>query len=367
MRAVVKVINEAIRKADAECLPCDRVNLDYDRHREYLESEEHRAEDLFENPAPRGASILTADIDPSVPSILRYFLDGSRRTYKMADLIVRGRYLPLVAGQVGVAVVSRDTECKRLTPMRDFCFFESVLAFPKELATNEDLAALGSRIRQETGQSFVLIHYDVKADRDPIDLGIASIMNHMAGLELRAVQKLVEERMLSGYSMLVKDGPLQYKNLRGRGFDITQFRNVIGLSKTFRPSFAVGKGRGRQDVGALTVALELGERTPVFKTLEAEESRLIGMWYLRIRPRSRMSNPLEGIIKAECYAIEDQEVQDGLDSERVRTISAHLLRERNVTPYGQDSRWATHIYPVYCAERFIKASFLSDIRFEALF
>lgn len=364
---VTQVINKAIRMADAKCLPCDRINLDYDRHREYLESEEHRAEGLFEHPAPRGASILTAAIDPSVPSILRYFLDGSRRTYKMADLIVRGRYLPLLAGQVGVAVVFRDTERNRLKPMRDYCFFENVLAFPKELATKEDLDTLAHRIREETGQSFILIHYDVKADRDPIDLGIASIMYHMAGLELRAVQKLVEERMLSGYSMLVKDGPLQYKNLRGRGFDITQFRNVIGLSKTFRPSFAVGKGRGRQDVGALTVSLEMSERTPVYKTLEAEEGRLIGMWYLRIRPRSRMSNPLEGIIKAECYAIEDQEVQDGLDSERVRTISAHLLRERNVTPYGQDLRWATHIYPVYCAERFIKANLLSDIRFEAIF
>jgi hypothetical protein len=367
MKPIVKVINEAIRSADAECLPCDRVNLDYDRHREYLDSDEHRAEDLFENPAPRASAIPTTSIDPSIPSILRYFLDGSRRTYKMADLIVRGRYLPLVAGQVGVATMFRDVERKRLTPMRDFCFFESVLAFPNQLSTKDDLALLANRIREETGQSFALIHYNVKEDRDPVDLGVASIMAHMAGLELRAVQMLVEHQMLHSSSLLVKDGPLQYKHMKRRGFDITQFRNVIGLSKTFRPSFSVGKGRGRQDVGAMTVALEMGERTPVFKTLEAEEGRLIGMWYLRIRPRARMSNPLEGIVKAECYAIDDQEVQDGLDAERIRTISAHLLRERNVTPYGQDSRWATHIYPVFCAERFIKASLLSDIRFEALF
>jgi hypothetical protein len=218
------------------------VNLDYDRHREYLESEEHRAEDLFENPAPRGRTIPTATIDPSVPSILRHFLDGSRRTYKMADLIVRGRYLPLVAGQVGVAVVARDPERKRLTPMRDFCFFESVLAFPKELATRDDLDSLARRIRQETGQSFVLIHYDVKPDHDPIDLGIASIMYHMAGLELRVVQKLVQERMLNGYCMLVKDGPLQYKNLKGRGFDITQLRNVIGLSSVRSTGFTGRRG-----------------------------------------------------------------------------------------------------------------------------
>jgi hypothetical protein len=111
----------------------------------------------------------------------------------------------------------------------------------------------------------------------PSDLGIASIMYHMAGLELRAVQMLVEKQVLDSSSLLVKDGLLQYKNVRRRGFDITQFRNVIGLSKTFRPSFADGRGRGRQDVGAITVDLEMGERAPVFKTLEGEDGRLIGM------------------------------------------------------------------------------------------
>lgn len=80
-----------------------------------------------------------------------------------------------------------------------------------------------------------------------------------------------------------------------------------------------------------------------------------------------MTNPLQGIVKVECYAIDDRELQDGLDADRVNTISAYLLRERNVTPYGQDSRWASHIYPVYAAESFIKASFLSDTRFKALF
>jgi hypothetical protein len=367
MKPIVSVINEAIRAADAECLPCDRVNLDYHRHSEYVESHEHRAQDVFENPPPRGATIPTFLVGASIPSIFRFFLDGSRRTYKMADLIVRGRYLPLVAGQVGVAVLSRDAGGRRLTPLRQFCFFHSVLAFPHQLSTKDDLARLASRIKEQTGVSFELIHYEVKEERDPVDLGIASIMSFMAELELRAVQMLVNQQMLHSNSLLVKDGPLQYKYMKRRGFDVTQFRNVIGLSKRFRPSFAVGKGRGRQDVGTMTAGLLMGQRTPVFKTLEAEEGKAIGMWYLRLRPPERMPNPQDGIVKAECYAIDDQEIQEGLDSERICTISAHLLRERNVTPYGQDSRWATEIYPVYCAEQFIKASLLSDLRFEALF
>lgn len=365
MKSIVQVINETIRPAGAECLSCDRVNLDYDRHREYADSEEHRASDLFENPAPTSRTVRVLDIRNGIPSILRYFLDGSRRTYKVADLLVRGRYLPLIAGQVGVAVVHRDSGKGQVKPVRELCSFENVLAFPDQVTSPEDLESLSRRIQADSRCAFKLLRYTIKEDRDPIDLGIAKIMSHMADLELAAVHTLSDMRRLQSGSLLVKDGPLRYKNIKGRGFDVTQFRNVIGVSKTFRPSFALGTGRAKKDVGAITASLGFGERTPVFKTLE--EDRFIGMWYLRIRSPAKMTNPLQGILKVECYAIDDREAQDGLDAERVNMISAHLLRERNVTPYGQDLRWASHIYPVFAAESFIKASFLSDIRFEALF
>jgi hypothetical protein len=365
MKSIVQVINETIRPAGAECLPCDRVNLDYERYAEYRDSDEHRASEVFENPSPNSRTIRIADIGDGIPSILCYFLDGSRRTYKMADLLVRGRYLPLIAGQVGVAVVFRDTGADQVKPVRDFCSFRNVLAFPDQVTAPEDLDPLSRRIRTESRCAFELLRYTVKEDRDPVDLGIAKIMSFMANLELDAVHRLSDMRLLQNSSLLVKDGPLRYKNIKGRGFDVTQFRNVLGVSKTFRPSFTVGTGRSKRDVGAITAGLGMGERTPVFKTVE--EDRFIGMWYLRIRPQSKMTNPLQGIIKVECYAIDDREAQDGLDAERVNTISVHLLRERNVTPYGQDLRWASHIYPVFETESFIKASMLSDTCFKALF
>jgi hypothetical protein len=275
---------------------------------------------------------------------------------------VRGRYLPLIAGQVGVGVVLRDAGKDHVRPVRELCSFRNVLAFPDNF-THEDLRSISQQIRNESGCDFELLRYTVKEDHDPVDLGIAKIMSDMADHELAAVHRLSDMHLLHSSSLLVKDGPLRYK--RGRAFDVTQFRNVIGVSKTFRPSFAVGTGRSKRDVGTITASLDMGERTPVFKTLE--EDRFIGMWYLRIRPRVKMTNPLQGIVKIECYAIDDRETQNGLDADRVNTISAHLLRERNVTPYGQDTRWASHIYPIFAAESFIKASFLSDIRFKAWF
>jgi hypothetical protein len=365
MQRIIAVINDSIRRPGVECLPCDRVNLDYDRHREYADGEEHQATDLFEHPTPKYSTVDTPHIDVSIPSILRYFLDGSRRTYKIGDLLVKGRYLPLIAGQVGVAVVERRQSARPYVPLHEFCSFANAIAFPDQLASPDDLKRLANHIQEATGNRFELLRYNVKADHDPVDLGIARIMSFMADLELQAMHAMSQKQLLQTSAMLVKDGPLRYKNVRGRGFDYLQFRNVIGVSKTFRSSFPVGSGRRKKDVGAITSSLLMGERTPVFKSLE--EGRHIGMWYLRMRQPERMSHPLQGIIKMECYAVDRVEEQAGLESDRVTNISSHLLRERNVTAYGADTRWATHLYPVYVAENFIKANLLSDIRFEALF
>jgi len=364
VKPIIDIINNAVGQNDVKCLPCDRINLDYHNFSEYLDSDEHKAEDFFEHPLPPENRIAIRDTAYDLPSILKFFLDGSRKTYKIADLLVKGRYLPLVAGQVGVAVVERNSDM-RIQPCRDLCITKNVIAFPDQFTTQNDADALATRILIESGLSINVLRYKVKEERDPVDLAIAKIMSNMADRELGAVHTLSERCMLQSNSLLVKDGPLRYKNMKGRGFDITQFRNVIGLSKTFHPSFTIGRGRSKKDVGVVTSSLEYGERTRVFKTLE--EDKHIGMWYMRIRPKQRMANPLQGIVKVECYAIGAEEEELGLNSERVDTISAHLLRERNVTPYGRDSRWATHIYPVYQAETFIKSSFLSDVRFKAMF
>jgi hypothetical protein len=232
--------------------------------------------------------------------------------------------------------------------------------------TNPDeLELLTQQIAEQTGHRLKLLRYVVKTDRDPIDLGIARIMSYMADLELDAVHTLSERHLLQSDAILVKDGPLRYKNIKGRGFEITQFRNVLGLSKTFRPSFTVGTGRGKKDVGAVASDLAFGERTVVFKTIG--EEKFIGMWYMRLRSREGSMDPLQGVVKIECYAVDPDDEENGLDSERVSTISAHVLQERNVTPYGADSRWATHIYPIYQTESFIKSNLLSDLCFTAMF
>lgn len=351
-----------LEKEGFDCLPCERVNLDFDKFREYRDSDEHPAEKPFEDPPLPDYRIEVGEINPNIPTILRYFLDGSRKTYKVADVIKDGKYLPLIAGQVAVGVMERTFNGQQweLKPRRDFCKFERILAFPDKYA-KDDISGLEASINKHSPYTFSYLQYNVKPDRDPVDLGIAKIMSRMHDLEIATVQKMAEAHLLQPGKMLVIDGPLRFK----KKFDLVQFRNVIGLSKSFRPSFSVGSGRRKEDVGAITSTLEFGERTSVFKTLE--EEKVIGMWYLRIRPPKLMSNPLQGVIKMEIYATEPQEKENGFFQDKINTISKHILRERNVTPYGADSRWANHIYPIYLTERYLKSSFMSDILFEALF
>jgi hypothetical protein len=172
---------------------------------------------------------------------------------------------------------------------------------------------------------------------------------------------LAEKKFLQPNKVLIIDGPLRFSH---KFKDITQVRNVIGLSKSFRPNFNVGKGRNKVQVGTLASGLDFGERTTVFRTTFNEKT--IGVWYMRIHSRTFLTNPLQGVVKLECYAMSD-EIENNISVDRIDTYSAHLLRERNVTPYGVDTRWASHIYPIYTAENYIKNAFMSDIHFVNLF
>ena len=126
----------------------------------------------------------------------------------------------------------------------------------------------------------------------------------------------------------------------------------------------LGKGRGRQDLGNLTKGLDWKERTTVISPNKGEPTTH-GWWYVRLRPRDTAYSPLQGIVKIEVFAT-GTEKEDGVAEARADTIAAYVLQERNVTPYNADTRWASHIYPIYLAETYLRSSFLSHERFKSL-
>lgn len=115
--------------------------------------------------------------------------------------------------------------------------------------------------------------------------------------------------------------------------------------------------------------LPLYYRTPVAYFTDNDFFGDIGfaVWYIRIRDQSRTRTPFDGIIKVEKILVTKDEVANGMDSDLVDLLSAHLINERNPVCYGSDLRWANHLYPVYLTERYVKAHYLSTESFLHLF
>jgi len=185
---------------------------------------------------------------------------------------------------------------------------------------------------------------------------------------------LVQERKLNDSNYLVKDGSLEYrpsKELRGDARAYQRFKNnysyVIGVSKKFNPE--VCKVVGDKPNPGFIADLKLYHRTPVAYFTDPDFLGDIGfaVWYIRIRDQSRTRTPFDGIIKVEKILVSNEEVTNGMDSDLVDLISAHLINERNPVCYGSDLRWANHLYPIYLTERYVKSQYLSTASFLHLF
>ncbi len=111
--------------------------------------------------------------------------------------------------------------------------------------------------------------------------------------------------------------------------------------------------------------LPLYHRTPAFKfksNVAAGEGGAVhfATWYIRIRDIKHTISPFDGVVKVEKLLVDDKTVRDGLGSEVIDSISAHIMWERNPTCYGSDRRWANHLYPIHLTERCLKSHRLSD-------
>ena len=308
-----------------------------------------------------------------------FFMDGSRRTYKIGDMVIDGKKIyPVVVAQVRAGCTERSAG-KKLLACGEVARKNLLLLSDK--INDVDFAEIRQRIQktqmaQDLHLDVIKYHFDPMKDSVPINAAIAKANTMMHNMEIDILESMVGSDLLEPDRMLIVDGPLQFiRQDTGKAEFADMFYNVVGVSKSFDPMLPTSSRarRGGAQIGAELLKLEYGERTPVFLK-ENSRHRKFGCWYLRIRPKSRVSNPLEGIIKIEKmatledYANEDGEIDDhGLKTAVVDTISLSLLNEGAPTCYGRDERWASHLYPIYLTERLIKSSFESDMVFISRF
>jgi hypothetical protein len=324
--------------------------------------------------------------------LFKFFLDGSRRTYKVDDIEINNRIFPIMAGQIGVAC------CERQSPSKFKCKeAESSLVISLPSEANPEIKNsslffnnLTNKINnveriKKTGVKFskilsysskkVEIIEDIENKRYE-HLAIAMIQDEMIDCEKKIVSALTAKNVLNEDNYLLKDGSLQYKPMQtGEYKELTKIKNnyrrVIGVSKLFNPELF--KDRSNKSNAAAIANLPLYSRTPAYMFQhDLEKQKFLGdykfsIWYVRIRDKNRTESPFAGIVKIEKILITEKENEEGVDSALVDVITANIINERNPVCYGKDSRWANHLYPVYLTEQFLKSRYLSDYHFLNLF
>lgn len=328
---------------------------------------------------------LSADLTKHGKQLLTYFLDGSRRVFKVDDIAYtksgRSVIYPVIAGQIGVGC------CKRVNKIISPEIFEReiVLSIP-EIANADGKAGFYPYMTKKLNEISELSRTGVKIDKiipykvslnstDKYeDRGTACVQDEMCRLEKEMVAKLVKADKLNQNNYLIKDGSLEYrptKDIRTSKRQSEIFMNnynwVLGISKNFNPEVCKDVS-GKSNPGFIADIPPLS-RTPVacFRNPDLFGDMQFAVWYIRLHDKVNTRTPFDGIVKVEKMLVTQEENANGMDSDLVNILSALIINERNPVCYGSDLRWANHIYPVYLTESYIKSKYLSTESFLHLF
>lgn len=316
--------------------------------------------------------------------LFTYFLDGSRRVYKVDDIRYGNKVYPVLAGQIVVTCCERtmneDNTFKSFHHKNEKVY--PVVCLP--VVANGDgvppetyFTSLCNKINKncfggEKIQKVLYYHTNLDGMETFEKKGTACIQDEMIDCEKSLVAELTNQHLLSQDRYLIKDGSIQYKPMKTGSYrDITRIRNnyrhVVGVSKQFNPNLM--KDKRQQSIASQIAELKLYERTPAFLWEPGEQWGNIpfAVWYVRIRASKYTDNCYSGVLKIEKMLVTDEEVSNGIDTEEVNMITINIIKERNPVCYGNDSRWANHLYPVYMTECYCKSRFMSDLYFINLF
>lgn len=317
--------------------------------------------------------------------IFRYFLDGSRHTYKVDDIAIGSKIFPIVAGQIIVGCCERqDRDTFKKFDLRS----KIVLSMPDDF-DDDDCGENFCRsycegLNKAIGQTPFIKERGIKieklllyktdgntGDKDKDNYknrAVAQIQAEMTDEEQLLVSELCRQNKLDDESWLIKDGSLEY-NPGYSNLDSTQwsslranYQNVVGVSKMFDPELLkdyLGNGL------AQTIAnLKPFERTKVYR-YETKHSHKGGgsfssfyaVWYLRLRNSDFRETSFSDIVKCEMVLLQEDKP---IDTDIIDVISVNLIREAYPVCFGADTRWANHLYPVFLTESFCKSHYINN-------
>ena len=311
--------------------------------------------------------------------IFHFFLDGSRHVYKVDDMAIGKNIFPILAGQIIVGCCERiDRDTFRPCHMSH----KIVMSLPDDFDVddvgedfcrlyceqiNEELSKIpyiqSSSIRIDK----ILLYNTDKKDKYKKDKdnyksrGTAIIQAEMTDEEQNLVSLLCSQNQLDDEHYLIKDGSLEY-NPRFSNFDRedkTMFREnyryVVGVSKSFDPEL-INNFEG-QKLARTIANLQPFERTKAYRYTSEANGVEYAVWYLRLRKSDFRETHFSDIVKCEMVLINED---DSIDTDLINLISANIIKEAYPVCFGNDVRWANHLYPIYLTETFCKSKYFNN-------
>ncbi len=348
---------QALRKCDFTCHAPSATGHNLEPQEEELARYTQAG---FETPRPKKVQIPIFEALADSNLLFRYFLDGSMRTTAAGHVVdVRNRFLPLYIAQIGVAATKLDGKKIGVEAYSH----KYVLFFPDSFKErNIELAAEAvseaahrSRLSLDLG----LECYPVEDKRKPVEAARAQILASMHEMEVDLIVGFAKSERITKDSLLMIDGSLQFYTNLDRNREA--FRNVVGVAKSFDLNRTIGAGKKPKQAGTLAAELLSGHRTPAFRIKLRNLN--IGAWYLRLHAaRSHAgSDVTAGVIKLEMFPDNPTGgTPEPLNANRCNRISRDILALRHPSTPWSDARWASHLYPIYLTEGYIKRRFRSE-------
>lgn len=281
--------------------------------------------------------------------LLRFFLDGSARTFFLGDAIEGARRTPIHVAQVGAAAVFRKDDGQVSVGKS---IHKIVLMLDKKAVSFGDKV---EDLVKKAGPRFGF-HDTMEEDgeteksspgKEPRSRAAHKAHHIMAGEE----EKLGRELQRDNDQWLVLDGSL--------GKDLHSWKDVpqfFGVTKSFsrEPLFKLPGARGGQVINLyeLLSNLPFSARTCAFSA----RSGKVVVWYVRLREQRHLDYPLMGVVKVEF----PNSTGEAVPSDLIDELSSAIVAERQVTPHGKDIRWHAHMYAIYLAEQAVKTGFVSS-------
>ena len=281
--------------------------------------------------------------------LLRYFLDGSARTFYLGNVVEGDRQTPIHVSQIGAAAIVRDDR-GRMKVARSHTRFVLLL--------DRDALSCGPEIEAAVKAAGARYEFVDAKERDPQTDGVnagkepRSRAAHRANWRMRVVEQDIARalRREPGH-WLVLDGGLGSEYAK----DWPEGRDYLGVVKSSYKElkFSVKSGRAPQTINTyqLLANLKAGQRTLAFGLRDG----LIATWYVRIRGPEYLEFPLMGVLRVEL----PNPAQEAVPSDLIDELSGALIAERCASPHGKDVRWHSHLYAIFLAEQAIKNGFVS--------